>query len=95
MPLFRYVQLSILHVDPHSEQAGEEGEGLGALWWWWLRFLGPEADREERREQETVEGKRGKEKGEEMFFWLAIYSTTTFSLSRSHAATHGHPPICT
>jgi hypothetical protein len=45
-------------------------------------FWGPEAGGEERREQETDEGKRGKEKGEEMFFfWLVMYSTTTFSLS--------------
>ena len=43
-------------------------------------FWGPKADGEER-EQETEEGKRGKEKGEEMFFWLAMYSITTFSLS--------------
>jgi hypothetical protein len=56
-------------------------------------FWGPEAD-EEEREQEMEEGKRGKEKGEEMFFGL-LCIPPPLSLSRPHAATHGHPPICT
>jgi hypothetical protein len=58
-------------------------------------FWGPEAGGEERREQETDEGKRGKEKGEEMFFFGLLCIPPPLSLSRPHAATHGHPPICT